>query len=220
MLDGTLSAGLSAPAIRAFMAVRLELPGSIVINVIDGNSAVTFPVNGTSVTFTGRDPVFGAVSYIGALSEQVAQESPTFSFGLMPPTDNAIATLCAPQNQGSSIRVWFGLFNDATGATIGQPEMLWSGRMDTASVTSAAESQFVEIESVSAFDRLFAAEENARLNGVHHRSIWPNETGLDFVISGLRQPVWGVDGASGGGGYTVQPFGIDWDRVRRESEAL
>lgn len=217
MLDGTLSAGLSAPAIRAFTAVRLELPGSIV-NVIDGNSAVTFNVNGTPVTFTGRDPIFGAVSYIGALSEQVAQESPTFSFGLMPSTDSAIATLCAPQNQGSSIRVWFGLFNDVTGATIGQPEMLWSGRMDTASVTSATESQFVEIESVSAFDRLFAAEENARLNGVHHRSIWPNETGLDFVISGMKNPVWGIDGG-GGGGSTVQPFGLDWDRVRRESEA-
>ena len=188
------------------IAIRIELP-SATINLLDGNGMVRFPVGGVMTTFTGSDQNFGTLTFLGAVSEQIAQESPTFSVSLSPHTPTGIGQLCQPENQGSPVHVWFGTVNEATGAANGDPELLWSGRFDTAKLSSGDNVQTVEIDTVSAFDRLFAAEENTRLNGVWHRSIWPGETGLDFVIAGLANPHWGVTGPVRGGGSTVTPGG-------------
>lgn len=210
MLDNTLSASLDASAIRVFVAVQIRLPTST-INLIDGSGTVTFNVGGSPVTFTGQDPVFGTLGYLGSVSEQIAQESPSFSVGLYPPSETAAGELCQPENQGSKVLVWFGTVNDATGAPIGTPELLWSGRYDTAKFSSGENQHSVEIDTVSAFDRLFAAEENIRLNGTWHKSVWPDETGLDFVIAGLENPFWGVEGASS---TTVTPTRRGFGGVR------
>lgn len=206
-MDGVLLNSLNASVVRAFVAVRIELPNNTTINLIDGAGTVTFPVNGVPITFTGRDAVYGTLAVVGSISEQIAQESPTFSVSLFPPDTNGAALLCQPINQESPIHVWFGTVNEATGAAIGAPERLWSGRLDTANFNSGDDIHIVEIDTVSAFDRLFAAEEDTRLNGTWHRSVWPGEGGLDHVVSGLRNVPWGVAGPVRGGSSSVTPGG-------------
>lgn len=192
MLDTALSSAASAPAIRQFIAVRIELDLHT-IDLMDGSAAITFPVDGTPVTFTGSDPKFGTLAAIGSVSEQMATESPTLSISLYPPSASAIGEIANPSHQGAPVRVWWGILDEATGTPIGTPELLWSGRFDTAKPNLSAGSQVVEIETVSAFDRLFVAEEGARLNKVWHQSIWPNETGLDFNVKALQDVFWGLD---------------------------
>jgi hypothetical protein len=195
MLNSTLSNALNSASVRQFVAVRIELP-SHTINLIDGSAAITFAVDGDPVTFTGADPIFGTISAIGSVAEQMAAQAPTLSVGLFPATAAAIGELCNPLNQGAPVSVWWGLVNENTGTTIGEPELLWLGRYDTAKPTLSLNTQSVEIETVSAFDRLFAAEEGARLNGVWHRTVWPNETGLDYNIKALSDPYWGMEAPS------------------------
>jgi hypothetical protein len=192
MLNATLSTALNGSSIRQFVAVRIELP-SHTLNLIDGSAAITFPVGGTATTFTGSDPIFGTIAAIGSVAEQMAMDSPTLSVSLFPASSNAIGELCNPVNQGAAVYVWWGIVNEATGVPVGEPELLWLGRFDTAKPNLGLGQQLVEIETVSAFDRLFAAEEGARLNGVWHRIIWAGETGLDFNIKALADVFWGME---------------------------
>jgi hypothetical protein len=211
MLDSTLNAALAGQALRQFLAIRIELIEGGAINLIDGSGTVTFSASGSPVTFEGLDPVYGALASVENMSERVATEAPRLSFTLLPPSDSSLGQLSDPVNQGSSVRVWWGIVNEATGAPIGEPELLWSGRLDNVSTKLGEKTRTCEIDTVSAFDRLFVAEEAARLNGVWHKNIWPDETGLDFNIAAALDPFWGVEaparpsvttssGHGGGGG--------------------
>ena len=209
MLDTTLNAAMTAPSLRAFTAVQIVLSGGYTINLLDGTGTVTF----SGTTFIPQDGTYGSLAAVTAAAEQVANSAPTLSLTLYPPTAAAIGTLCSPLQQGSSVRVWFGLVNEATGAAIGTPELVWSGRWDAANATLGEGLQLVEIETVSAFDRLFAVEEGQRLNKTWHQSIWPGETGLDFTTEAQRETYWGTEGPGSsaivgtGGGMNRDPGG-------------
>lgn len=197
-LDTTLNAALSADAVRAFLAVRIELPATpsfaaYTINLIDGSGVVTFPVNGNAVTFTGEDPTFGTLGTASSVSEAVATEAPSMSITLLPPTSTATGQLNQPQYQGARVYVWFGGLNETTGLVIGSPELLYSGRLDTVKTTSAMNTRAVEINLASVFDRLFTASEGSRLSKRWHRANFPAEGGLDHNIEGLANVPWGVE---------------------------
>jgi hypothetical protein len=192
-MDGVLLSAASAAYLRVFLALRVELNSGSIINLVDGSGVVTFPVNGASVTFTGYDPVFGSLGAANSISERVADEAPKFSATLMPPSENALGTLNDPVQQGSKVYAWWGLYNDDTGAVIGTPELLWNGRLDTVKTNFDDRVMTAELSTVSAFDRLFSAEEGQRLNGVWHKSIWPGETGLDAVYDAQSDIYWGAE---------------------------
>lgn len=192
-MDSTLLSAASATFIRVFLAVRIELLSGSTINLIDGAGVVTFPVNGETVTFTGYDQTFGSLASANSVAERVADEAPRFSVSIMPPTTAALGTLNDPLQQGSKVYAWWGIYNDDTGAVIGTPELLWNGRLDTVKSNIAENTMTAELDTVSAFDRLFAAEEGQRLNGVWHQSIWPGETGLDYVYDAQSDIMWGAE---------------------------
>lgn len=192
-LNPTLAAALEGQAIRQFTAIRIEFSDAYVINLLDGSGTVTFTVDGSPVTFTGRDPTYGMLASATTLRETIATESPRFTFSLMPPTADAVGSLADPAHQGSPVRVWWGVVNEMTGAAIGVPELLWAGRLDFVKTILAEGSLIAEVETVSAYDRLYVVEEGARLNGVFHKSIWPGETGLDFVVAAGLTQYWGTE---------------------------
>ncbi len=192
-MDSVLLSASTAAHLRAFVAVRIELLSGPVINLIDGSGVVTFPVNGSSVTFTGYDNTFGSLGAANSVAERVADEAPRFSCTLMPPSEQALGTLNDPLQQGSKVYAWWGLYNDDTGTVIGVPELLWNGRLDTVKASISANAMTAEIDTTSAFDRLFTAEEGQRLNGEWHRSIWPNETGLDYTYDATTDVYWGTE---------------------------
>lgn len=191
-MDASLTSALDQSFIRAFFAVQVKLTNGSNINLIDGSGEVTFNVDGEAVTFDGDDAIYGSLASAKSLEDTVASDAPRFTFGIMPPSSTATAELANPRHQGSPVRVWFGVVNDMTGAVVGVPELLWVGRLDYAKTQLAENTQLVEIESVSAFDRLFVAEEGARLNGRWHQRIWPGETGLDYNIDALGEIFWGI----------------------------
>lgn len=193
-MDTVLNTAVATQAaLRQFLAVRIELTNGYTINLIDGSGFVTFSHNGVATTFRGSDPTFGTLATATSIEEKVADEAPTFSFSLLPPTANALGTLSDPRHQSSPVFVYWGCVNEQTGAVIGTPELLWSGRLNTVKTQISAGTLIAECNTVSAFDRLFVAEEGARLNRVWHNSIWPGETGLDFCTAALQDPWWGVD---------------------------
>ncbi len=192
-MDATMKAGLDAAHIRQFTAIRAELSDGYVVNIIDGSGEITFPVDGQPVTFDGSDPVYGALIAASSIQEQIATDSPRFTFTMSPPSANALGSLSHPKHQGSSVRVWWGIVNEMTGAPIGKPELMWTGRLDIVRTQLGEGALTAEVETVSAFDRLYADSEAIRLNGVWHRSVWPDESGLDFNIAALSETYWGVE---------------------------
>lgn len=192
-MDATLLNATNAAFLRVFLAVRIELNSGPAINLIDGSGVVSFPVNGTPTTFTGYDPTFGTLASANSVAERVADEAPHFSLTILPPSTSALGTLNDPLQQGSKVYAWWGLVNDDSGAVIGTPELLWNGRLDTVKANISDHVMTADIATVSAFDRLFAAEEGQRLNGEWHRSIWPGETGLDYVYDAQTDIMWGAE---------------------------
>lgn len=192
-MDSTLLNATNAAFLRVFLAVRIELNSGPVINLIDGSGVVSFLVNGTATTFTGYDPAFGTLASANSVAERVADEAPHFSLSILPPSISALGTLNDPLQQGSKVYSWWGLVNDDTGAVIGTPELLWNGRLDTVKANISDHVMTADIATVSAFDRLFSAEEGQRLNGEWHRSIWPGETGLDYVYDAQTDIMWGAE---------------------------
>jgi hypothetical protein len=191
-MDGALVTASTASVLRQFIAVRVELNSGSEINLIDGRGVVTFPVDGSNVTFTGSDPIYGSLATASSIEERVADQAPRFTFTIYPPNETALGSLMQPSQQGSRVRVWWGLVSEDTGAVIGT-EAIWSGRFDTCKANAGPNQLGAEIDTVSAFDRMFVAEEGARLNGVWHKSIWPNETGLDYVYNAQQSIYWGSE---------------------------
>lgn len=197
-LDATLETGLQSQAIRVFTAVQIALPASgpypaYTVNLIDGAGAVTFFVSGVSTTFAGEDSIFGTLASISAVSEAVATEAPRVTVTLLPPTAAAVGQLNQPLYQGAPIKIWFGLVNEATGAVVGLPELLFSGRLDTAKTTAQANVRTVELDVSSVFERMFIAQEGDRLTDRWHQSIHPGEGGLRLNNDALQDPMWGAE---------------------------
>lgn len=189
-LDPTLDTALQSPVLRVFHAVQIILPSGN-LNLIDGSGFVSFDVFGTTTTFIAKDAVYGTLSTIGQIEESIATSSPTCKITILPPTPDAIGNLSDPTYQGSLVFVWFGVVDEATGATVGLPALIWTGRLDVAVTTEAQASRGTELTTISAFDRLFIVAEGAVLNDSFHQSIWPGETGLLWNIAALAEPTWG-----------------------------
>lgn len=195
-LDPQVKAELAKIGLRAAIAVKIEIEPEI--RIFDGSGII----NLNSETYEGVDDLFGTLGGLETITEALSNRAPTVSLSLLIPDETAIANLLQPENQNSLVSVYFAVIDYATSTSIGSPELLWKGRLDTASITASENSHTVELNTVSAFDRLFAVDEGARLNSIWHNRIWPNETGLDRQIAGLRKVYWGQEGGSfaGGGG--------------------
>lgn len=196
-LDASLDTALQGQVVRVFTAVQIALPASgaypaYTANLIEGAGYVTFPVNGVSTTFTGEDSLFGTLGTISAVSEAVATEAPRVTITLVPPTAAAVGQLNQPLYQGAPVKIWFGAVNEATGAVVGVPELVFSGRLDTAKTTAQPNARIVELDVASVFERMFIAQEGDRLTDRWHQSIHPGEGGLRLNSDALIDPMWGA----------------------------
>ena len=200
-LHPSLQAELEKQGLRTVIAVEIAV--SPAIRLFDGSGIVTI---GGEI-YQGVDDLFGTLDGLDSIIEAISNRAPTVAVTLMIPDSNAMAVLLQPENQNSIVSVHFAAIDYATGTEIGVAELLWRGRLDTSRILPQENRQTVELMTVSAFDRLFAADEGARLNPVWHQKIWPNETGLDRQIAGLRKVHWGAEGGSQvGGGSKSTPL--------------
>lgn len=199
-LTPALDAALRGLSPLVFGAISFELP-EYTLNLLDGAGVLTFG----GKTYVGEDATYGVLSDVDELSDGTGDSAPAFQVTLLPNGEAAAASLASPTMQGSRVTVWVGVVNPATGQPIPDPHLIFLGELDVPTLASEEHGRRLDYEVVSVFERLFEGDESARLSPGHHRSIFPNEAGLDFV-TGVDQPVyWGVAGnpstiTYGGGG--------------------
>lgn len=206
-----LQAALAARNVTIFGAVEMVLP-SRTIRVLDGSGALTIGGN----SFTGRDAVFGVLGSIDPLTDGLDDEAPALRLEMIPPTSTAAATLTSAANQGAQVRMWFGALN-ANGTPVPDPELLFLGEIDTATLSWDATTRRVEFEIVSIFERFFDTEQGNRLSNAFHQKVWPGELGLEFVTGvteriywGVRPPAGGIRNGGGGGSPTSPGDRVDF----------
>jgi len=187
-LDASLDAALQGAAPLVCLLLKMELPGHT-IRVVDGGGEVAFDAE----TYTGEDDIYGVLDNIETLSEQVGTEAPLVRLTFLPASLEALANLTNPANQGSSVSLWFGAVDPATGLIIGEPELLFLGELDTADVEVSEASTVVMFNVASAWERLFDASEGQRFNNAFIQSIYPGAKGAEFVIAIQRDLPWGYD---------------------------
>ncbi|UYY60101.1 hypothetical protein [Sphingomonas sp. S2-65] len=208
-LTPALDAELRGVSPLVFGAISFELP-DYTLNLLDGAGVIPFG----GKTYVGEDATFGVLSDIEQLSDGLGDSAPAFAVTLLPNGDAAAAALAAPTMQGSHVTVWLGAVDQVSGRPIPDPYLIFLGELDVPTLISREHDRRLNYEVVSVFERLFEGDESARLSPGHHRSIFPNEAGMDDV-TGVDQPVyWGVAGnpspityggaGSFGGGYNLQ----------------
>jgi hypothetical protein len=80
------------------------------------------------------------------------------------------------------------------------PELLFDGFIDQATIDLASKRDDLEYTVISAFDYFFEDSEGQRLNGQFHQSVWTGEKGLDNVTGVTKKIYWGAYGPNAAGG--------------------
>lgn len=195
-LTPRLDAELRTDTPLVFGAIAIDLPG-YQVNLLDGAGFLTFGGR----TFVGQDDTFGVIAGVEDLSDGTGDNAPAFSLSLIPSSDAAAATLAGPAMQGAPVLVWVGAIDAISGQPIPDPYLIFAGELDVPALKTDADGRTLDYEITSVFERLFEDDESARLSPGHHRSIFADEAGVDFV-TGVDQPVyWGVAGGP------ANPFG-------------
>jgi hypothetical protein len=211
---------LQRAVVPDFVAVEIVLP-FYTLRLLDGASRVTFPVvNQTTgvaapATFVGEDESYGTLGGLESTSEGLGTSAPKLRFVIRTPTLVAAAQLNLPGNQGSAIRMWYGVLDAETGVVVPEPLELFWGQLDQPRFVGGRRARAVEFDVSSAMELLFAAEEGQRLNHAFLQTYAEGARGLEYVTDVERQLPWGSDAArpplisaaAGGygglGGYTL-----------------
>lgn len=184
-VSAAMLAALQQAGLMPFVAVRLTLP-TVTLALMDGSAVVTF----AGSTFVGEDPTYGVLADVEDVSDGGEDEAPRARIRLNPKNLAALTVLAAASNQGSKVEIWEGLINLGTGAAVDAPDLVFEGEYDQP--TWAPVSMDLMIDCGSIFERFFENDEGARLTDSFHQSIWPGETGFQYVFeTDDRELPWG-----------------------------
>lgn len=147
--------------------------------------------------FTAQDDEFGVIESIDAVAEAVSDEAPAGKLTMLPPSVVESAALFQPEAQGSAMKFWLAEVDRETGAVVGQPELLFSGFLDTLNLQVGRDRRVVEIEFMSEAERLFWTKEGNVLSSRFHSLAWPGEKGFDHATGVPALVPWGTAGARG-----------------------
>lgn len=208
-LDPTLAAAFASDAFTLFHAVKVTLP-SDTIRLLDSSGAVSFNTGTGSELFTGEDAKFGSIGSLDPISESAEAEAPRARLTILPPGLAGLSALTDPAAQGAGVTIWLGAVDQATGLSIGAPEVVFVGELDTAQVDLDLNVRAVTLDLMSVWERLFEVEEGQRLTPSFHKSVYPGELLFDFAAEAMNDPYWGANppvgrnavftgGGSGGG---------------------
>lgn len=185
-LSPLLSAALAESRVMLFGAVRVALPG-YTIRLLDGSGALT--IGGE--LYQGRDASYGTLDTIEGIEEDMGDNAPTLTIGLIPATDAALAALIDPAVQGSEIQIMVGAVSMATGQPVGTPYQVFVGELDVPTIAWGENDRRLEYRVNSVGERFFQIEEGRRLSSAFHQSVWPGEKGLDHCTDVEITLAWG-----------------------------
>lgn len=190
MIDRVLLAGL----------MKIELPIRDVL-LCDGGF-----VRWGDDTFEVEDPDFGVLVGFEALTEGVGDEAPAGVLSLATSSTAAAAVLSRPGYQGSRVRLWVAEIDQATGAIIGEPDLMIDWQIDSTRLRVGRGARTLLVACVTRGQRLMLVNDGNTLSPAFHRSVHPGEAGLDNATGLTVDVAWGAASAprgmasSGGGG--------------------
>ena len=216
-MDATLKAALQARSVTTFTAVEMILPGDPAVTVrLCSGGIVSF----SGKTFSGLDPVWGALDRAETVRDGVESTRTTARASFLIPNDDALALLLNINAQGSPITLWQGAVNPATGLAAGNTaDLLIEGVIDGGTLLIDQDTRQAIITCTTRSEYQQHAGEEWRLSGAFHKEIWPGELGLDFYNRPDRV-FWrtasprGVIGYGGGGIGSGGDFGLTDSTMR------
>lgn len=189
--------------------VKIELP-DVTLRICDGAFVIW-----DAETFTASDPDFGTIGSMEPVDEGVGDEIPALRMNFLPNSTASAADLSKPEYQGCRVRMWIAEVDLATNEVIGDPSLEFDGQADSTDLVIDRGTRELEMDIVSAAERLFLINESNTLSPRFHKSLYPGELGQDNAIGVGVGVAWGTalpaqtygpgyggsgDGGGGGGG--------------------
>jgi hypothetical protein len=149
-----------------------------------------------SEVYRSSDALLGTIASIQAMGEGTGPEVPAMEMTLMPPEDTSPSELAQPGWQTSRARFWVGEYDPEAGTLIGDPDLVFDGQLDQASL-SVGMVRELALTVVSLAERLFERNTGNALTSAWHKSIWPGELGHDNATGLAVQVAWGAASPTG-----------------------
>jgi hypothetical protein len=185
LLSTPMQTAAVRPALMPFVAVQIVAP-TFTLRLLDGRGAVTF----NSLTFVGEDATYGVLAKIEDFTDGGEDAAPRARFILNPRSLAALTDLASASNQGSPVMIWEGLIDTDTGLAVDSPALVFEGYYDQPAWNPKGLE--LEIDCGSVFDSFFENDEGSRMTDSHHQSIYPGETGFEYVFETEdRELPWG-----------------------------
>lgn len=165
---------------------KIELNDGPTVLLCDGGFIVF-----DSETYRSSDPLLGTIASMQALGEGTGPEVPAMELVLLPPEDSTPGDLVQPGWQTSRARFWIGEYDPEAGTLVGDPDLVFDGQLDQASLSVGATRELA-VTVVSLAERLFERNTGNTLTGTWHKSIWPGELGHDNATGLAVQVAWGT----------------------------
>lgn len=183
-MDAALISAFEAAAPTEVLMVTMALPGATVrwtnggFLEWDGN------------TYQAEDATYGFLSSVEEIADGVTGEATVCALTI-DCDSTALALLVAPTVQGSLVTVHLGSVNRATGALIGEPELLFRGELDQPRL-SVGEGTLV-YDCITEEARMLEPNEEQRLTDSFHKSVWPGDEGYSNVVDTPGEVYWRQD---------------------------
>ena len=182
--------------------VKIELPDAT-LRICDGAF-----VKWDAETFEANDPDFGTIGSMEPVEEGVGDEIPALRMSFLPNSTASAATLSQPEYQGCRVRMWIAEVDIDTNEVVGDPSLEFDGQADSTDLIIGKGTRELEMDVVSAAERLFVINEGNTLSPRFHKLLYPGELGQDNAIGVGVGVAWGTalpaqsygQGYSGSGG--------------------
>lgn len=185
-LSPALDAELAKDNVTFFGALTLAV-GADTMRLLDGSAWLTIGGN----LYTGDDETYGTWNSMDSFEDGSGDEAPGLSIVLNPADDAAALALSGPDMQGEAVQVHIGARNDATGAVVGEPYLLFDGEVDVTKHEFGKNMLQVSLDCVGGMERLFFNDEGMKLAPTFHQQVWPGELGFNHV-TGIQDTIyWG-----------------------------
>lgn len=155
-------------------------------------------------TFKGYDPTLGHINSGEQMREDVSGQAPNTAVSIVPSQSANMPDIAGAAVQLAPFQIWLSALQlnttDQHVEVIPDPEMIFDGFIDQATVSLSDNRTDVDYSLISGFDYFFEDSEGQRLNGQFHRSSYPGELGLDNVTGITKKIYWGMTPPTGTGG--------------------
>lgn len=146
-------------------------------------------------TWKGYDPTIGSIAAPDDISEDMSGQAPNTSIDINISPSASRSDIAGPPVQLSTAKIWLAALQlDGSNhvSVVPDPELIFDGFVDQATINLNKGQDDVEYTLISAFDYFFEDSEGQRLNGQFHQSIWSGEKGLDNVNGIVKKIYWGA----------------------------